>query len=278
MARFYRTGWRIRSNLPGLNIRSILGPMASDPVSDRSFETMSRAIRPVTLAHEQVVPVLPALASVVPGGGLARGSVVVVAGDRGATSLALALAAGPSRAGGWTAMVGCGDLGLAAAEGMGVALERLALVSEPSPGEWAGVVAALIGAVDVVVMSPAHRVRTGDARRLAARARERGTVLVQIPTGRGTDRRGVDAGLEADLRLTVIEARWRGLGHGHGHLQTRRLTVETGGRRRAARSRRFELWCPDASGEIALVAAPVSAGRHHEDVSATAADVDLKVG
>ena len=114
-----------------------------------------------------------------------RGSVTVVEGDGAATSLALALVAGPSAAGSWTAVVGCPGLGLAAAAEAGVALERLALVAEPEPGDWAGVVAALVGAVDVVVVGPTHRVRAADARRLAARARERGTVLVQLPTARG---------------------------------------------------------------------------------------------
>ncbi len=239
---------------------------------------MSRAIRPVTLAHEQVVPVLPALGGLVPGGGLARGSVIVVAGDGGATSLALALAAGPSAAGGWTAVVGCPDLGLAAGGEMGLALERLALVSEPPPGEWAGVVAALIGAVDVVVMSPTHRVRTGDARRLAARARERGTILVQIPNRRRSERGGVGSGLEADLRLTVLEGRWQGLGQGHGHLQARRLTIETGGRRRAARSRRVELWCPDATGQITLVGPHVSVTRRHDEADGDAPDASVLAG
>lgn len=225
--------------------------MSSGSAPPSQVEALSRATRPVTLAHEQVMAVLPALADLAPGGGLARGSVVLVDGGRGAISLGLALVAGPSQAGAWTAVVGGADLGLAAADEMGLALERLALVAEPPPGEWASVVAALIGAVDVVMVSP-HRVRTADARRLAARARERGTILVQVPVG-GTGRAPAGAGLEADLRLTVTEARWQGLGEGHGHLQARRLTVETGGRRRAARSRRIALWCPDATGSVALV-------------------------
>ena len=152
------------------------------PVLAGSLEAVGRAIRPVALAREQVVPVLPALSGLVPDGGLVRGSVTVVEGDGAAISLALALVAGPSAAGSWTAVVGCPGLGLAAVAEAGVALERLALVAEPEPGDWAGVVAALVGAVDVVVVGPTHRVRTADARRLAARARERGTVLVQLPT------------------------------------------------------------------------------------------------
>ena len=218
----------------------------------------------MVLAHEQVVPVLPALSRLVSdqhvGGGLVRGSVVRIEGVA-AASVALALVAGPSAAGSWVAVVGCRDLGLAAAAEAGVVLERLALVAEPSPDEWAGVVAAFVGAVDVVVMGPTHRVRAGDARRLAARARERGTILIQLASngsrvGVGSRARsGAGAGaIEADLRLTGVEARWQGLGHGHGHLQARRLVVEAGGRRRGARPRRVELWLPDARGAITTVA------------------------
>ncbi len=214
--------------------------------SGASLQEVGRAIRPVTLARDQVVPVLPALSGLVPDGGLVRGSVTVVEGDGAATSLALALVAGPSAAGSWTAVVGCPGLGLAAAAEAGVALERLALVAEPEPGDWAGVVAALVGAVDVVVVGPTHRVRAADVRRLAARARERGTVLVQLPTARGR-------GLEADLRLTVVEARWQGVGRGHGHVQARRIAVEVGGRRRADQSRRVELWCPDPRGAVRAI-------------------------
>jgi len=213
---------------------------------------VGRIVRPVTLARDRVVPVVPALVDLVPDGGLVRGSVTVIEGV-GATSLALALVAGPSAAGSWTAVVGAPDLGLAAAAEAGVALERLALVAEPEPGDWAGVVAALVGAVDVVVVGPAHRVRAADARRLAARARERGTVLVQLPAGhdRGSASR-TRTGLEADLRLRVVESRWQGVGQGHGHVQTRRITVEVGGRRRADRPRRVELWSPDRQGHVSV--------------------------
>jgi hypothetical protein len=219
-----------------------------------SLAEVSRAIRPLTLAHEQVLPVLPALSGLVPDAGLARGSVVRVDGVA-AASLVLALLAGPSAAGSWTAVVGCPDLGLVAAAEAGVALERLALVAAPGPDEWAAVVAAFVGAVDVVVVGPTHRVRAGDARRLAARARERGTVLIQLQSGsagRLAGQTGREV-IEADLRLTGLEARWRGLGQGHGHLQARRVTVEAGGRRRASRSRRVDLWLPDVGGVITSV-------------------------
>src|SRR5439155_174136 len=61
----------------------------------------------------------------------------------GATSLLLALIAAASRAGSWCAVVGVPALGVAAADGLGVALDRLALVPYPGP-DWATVVAALL--------------------------------------------------------------------------------------------------------------------------------------
>src|SRR5690606_36274173 len=148
---------------------------------DGALVRLAERVRPVALADEHVHPVLPALAGLLPwAGGLARGVTVGCAGP-GATSLALALAAEATRAGAWAASVGLPDLGLVAADGLGIDLHRFAMVEPPPPGRWAEVVGALVGAVDLVLLAPAHRVRPGDARRLAARARERGTTLLLAP-------------------------------------------------------------------------------------------------
>jgi hypothetical protein len=196
------------------------------------------------MAGERTLPVLPALAPLLPEGALKRGTTATVAGRGGATSLALALVAGGSAAGSWVAAVGIPSLGLAGAAEVGVALERLALVAEPHPSDWATVVAALVDSFDLVLVRPSHWVKPGDARRLAARARERGAVLVQA---------GGRSGFEgSDLRLTVLEARWTGLGEGHGHLQARHLVVEVAGRRELSRPRRAGLWLPDTAGQVRL--------------------------
>jgi hypothetical protein len=110
-------------------------------------------------------------------------------------------------------------------------------------------VAALVGAFDIVLLAPTHRVRTADARRLMARLRERGSVLVQLETG-------ARSSLEADVRLATENVAWHGLGHGHGRLQARRVRIEVSGRRRAARSRHVEIWLSDDEGRVA-VAGPV---------------------
>lgn len=168
-----------------------------------------------------------------------RGSVVSVVGPAGsgATSLALALVAGPSASGSWVAAVGLPWLGLPAAAEAGVNLGRLALVPAPEPAAWAGVVAALVDAFDVVLLRPERRARPADARRLTARARERGAVLVLLgPTG------GWREG--PDVVLRIDRTRWEGLGDGHGRLRSRRVRVEATGRRRAARPRTADLSLP----------------------------------
>jgi hypothetical protein len=226
-----------------------------------------RLVAPADLARTRRLPVLPALAPLLPGGGLQRGTTVAVGtwdGLPGATSLALALAAGASQAGSWVAAVGLGGLGLVAAAELGVALDRLVLVADPGRQRegWASVVAALVDGFDVVLVAgqPEGRdrsqgrgqdlgrgtgLRPADARRLVARARERGAVLMAVG--------GDLPGERSPVRLTVVAAAWTGLGEGWGHLAGRRVTVEAGGRGEAARPRRAELWLPAAGGAVGAV-------------------------
>ena len=133
----------------------------------RALERAARLARPVSLAGEQLLPVLDALHPLLPDPGLRRGTVVAVEGVA-ATSLALALAAGASAAGSWVGVVGVPSLGLAAAAELGVALERLVLVAPPAPGEWATVAATMVDAFDVVLAGPPRRGGPAMARRLQA--------------------------------------------------------------------------------------------------------------
>ena len=167
-------------------------------------ETIAGRVRPIALAREQVMPVISPLTTLLPHG-LVRGTTVAVDGESGVTSLALALAAGPSQEGSWVAAVGVPWLGLGAAAECGVALERLAVVSAPERSEWATVVAALVDAIDVVLVCPPQRVAMGDARRLAARARERGAVLLVVGRHERVDRRCALHG----HRLAVVGCRAR---------------------------------------------------------------------
>ena len=198
--------------------------------------------QPVAMAGERLLPVLPVLESLFPARALRRGSVVSVAGS---TSLALSLLAAASAQGSWCAGVGLPSLGLAAAAELGVVLERFPLV--PSPGRvpgaggWAWVVAALVDAFDVVLARPPAHLKGADARRLTARARERGAVLVVSGSGWPEP---------AEVQLTVASAVWEGVGQGHGRLRARKVEVVAGGRGAAARERRVGLWLPHPDGGV----------------------------
>ncbi len=217
-------------------------------VAAASLPELAGRAQPVTMAGERLLPVLPPLEPLLPGGGLRRGSVVTVGGPAGggSTSLALALLAAVSAQGSWCAAVGLPALGLAAAAEMGVALDRFPMVAWPGRGSgaggWAWVVAALLDAFDVVLAGPPPGLRAADARRLTARVRERGAVLV-ASGGPGWPE-------PAEVRLTVSTAAWEGLGRGHGRLQGRRAEVVTGGRGAAARERRVQLWLPHPDGGV----------------------------
>lgn len=218
------------------------------------LDTLAERVRPVTLTREQRLPVLPAFEGILPGAGLRRGATVSIgsaAGVGGATSLALALVAEASRLGSWVAAVGLPSLGLVAADELGVALERLVLVAAPERDAWGGVVAALVDGFDLVILHAGRTgVRTADARRLVARARERGSVLLQLGPGWPEG---------ADLQLEVTRARWEGLDDGHGHLLARKVRVTRSGRGEAAQPRRADFWLPGPAGAVEVAIAPMEA-------------------
>lgn len=235
--------------------------VASATPDDDPLAALAERISPVMLAREQRLPVLEPLGVLIPGSGLRRGSTLSVRGPA-ATSLALASVAAASRDGAWVAALGFPSLGLVAAAELGLALERFVLVAAPdtAPGPdnetaaWASAVAALVDAFEIVLVQAEHRVRSRDARRLAARTRERGSVLVQVdPPSQAL--RGGAWPEGADVSLEVTSSTWEGLGEGHGHLRARRVTVVGGGRREAARPRQAELWLPSIDGTVDTVLA-----------------------
>lgn len=218
------------------------------PITDEakaSLRLVADRAAPLALARERTLPVHAALASLFPEGGLRRGSVVSVDGV-GATTLALAVAAGPSAAGSWVAVVGDPDLGLAAAREAGVAPERM-LVIDPSGDRIGTVLAALVGAVDVVLVGPRVRVRPADMRRLSARLRERGSVIIRLGAGK-------EAGVDVGLR--IVDHEWAGLGVGHGVLRARRVRVQAEGRGASARRRATAVLLPGPDGEPAALGGP----------------------
>ncbi|MGX7675303.1 hypothetical protein [Plantactinospora sp. DSM 117369] len=207
------------------------------------------ASSPATTDPHRTLPVLSELAGLLPQRGLRRGSTVAVGrpGSSGGTSLMLALLVEASQVGAWCAVVGMPTLGAVAAAELGIALDRLALVPHPGP-EWATVVAALIDGVDVVVAAVPGTVSASVADRLAARARQRGSVFV--PYGRWTG---------ADLTLQVLRGRWEGLEQGRGRLRRREVTISAQGRGAAVRPKEIRVWLPGdrRTGPAARVSTPV---------------------
>jgi len=216
-----------------------------DPAALAVLAELAERTRPVAASRTRLLPVLPALAGLLPDGALRRGTTVTVGrpGDDGALSLALSLVSAASAAGSWCALVGHPALGAVAAADLGVDLGRLALL--PRPGvAWAEATAAVLEGVDLVVLCPPFAPRQAMARRLVARARERRAVLIVVPGRAGWPE-------PPDLQLSVDAATWEGLDAGEGHLRRRRMTVTAAGRRSAARPVHHHLWLPGSDGTVA---------------------------
>ncbi|MCE7005961.1 hypothetical protein LWC34_24470 [Kibdelosporangium philippinense] len=170
--------------------------------------------------RERVLPVPRALAGLFPWGGLRRGSTVAV---RGSVTVLLALLAEATAGGSWAGVIGMPRLGVVAAAELGVAVSRLALVPRPGP-DLPAVAGALLDGVDIVVIAAAGRLQESHARRLSARARHRGAVLIPFGPWPG-----------ADLELAHVQSQWTGLQDGYGHLYAREMTVSARGRGSAVR-------------------------------------------
>jgi hypothetical protein len=212
------------------------GPQTPDVV--RELQARIRGMQRATL-DTRALPTHPALGDLLPGGSLAAGGVYAVDNS---TTLALGLLQGPSAAGSWCAVVGVPDLGVEAAAGLGLDLERLVLV--PHPGEqWLSVVSALVDVVSVVLVKPPTRdgrARLGDAAasKLASRLRQREAVLVSLGDGSAA------AWPRADARLAITASNWAGIGSGFGHLTARQVTVSSASRSWAGRAKSRRLWLP----------------------------------
>lgn len=200
-------------------------------------------IQPVNLSGQRILPVPEPLEPLFPWGGVQKGTSLSVGGN-GDWSLAMAIMAEALGAEGWLAIVGVPDVGLVAASEFGVRLDRILVVETPPLHLWPTVVASLLEAVDVVAIAPVGRVGPRDARRLTARAREQGSVLLHLDHGSTWP-------TAVDLRLEITVDRWHGLGWGHGCLQARRATVTATGRRSAARGSSVEVWLPGRDGGLA---------------------------
>ncbi|MBV9382896.1 MAG: hypothetical protein JOY82_20710 [Streptosporangiaceae bacterium] len=182
------------------------------------------------------LPVAAPLRDLIPGGALARGSVVAVP-EFGL--LCLALAAGVSAAGAWCGLAGVPELGVLAAAGLGLDTERTLLIPRPGTA-WPQVVSSLLDGCEFVLLCPPAVAAAQTRRRLEATLRRaRGVLLVA----------GDWPGAHVILQVTWQE--WSGLGDGHGRLRACRAEVMAAGRGAAARPRTRWLWLPAEDGTVA---------------------------
>lgn len=220
----------------------------------RELQQRIRAMQATTL-DTRLIPTHPALADLLPGGGLKQG--VAYSVENSATLL-MALLAAPSAAGSWCGIVGVPEFGVEAAQRFGVDLERLVLV--PHPGDqWLAVAAAVADVLGVVVIRPPRRANDSSVARLGARLRQRGTTLIVLGTWPQTE-----------AMLSLSDSSWSGIGNGHGHLSARQATVtvtsRVNGRPRSAR-----LWLPGPDEQFSRVERESSPVTHLEiaDLEAT---------
>jgi hypothetical protein len=217
----------------------------SDTHSDvvRELQARIRRMQRNKLDTRQL-PTNPALVDLLPGGALAAGNAYSVSDS---TTLALSLLQAPSTAGAWCAVVGMPDLGVEAAAGLGIDLERLVLV--PHPGEqWLSVVSALVDVVSVMLVRPPMRdgrvrITDGSASKLASRLRQREAVLVSLGEWPG-----------ASARLALTSSSWAGLGSGFGHLTGRQVTVSSTAAAWQGRAKSRRLWLPGPDQTVTAVA------------------------
>ena len=196
------------------------------------------------VAGAGLLPVLPALAELLPKAALQRGSVVATGGSN---SLTLALAAGPVAGGAWCAAVGMAELGVTAAVDAGLEPARLLVIPDPGPS-WPHVISSLLDGCDLVLLRPPEQPSAQARRKLEAAVRRYGAVLLVAGAWEG-----------APVRLRVTSQEWTGIGAGHGRLRARRVQVVADGRGEWTRARTRWLWLPGPDGKVA--AAPELASR-----------------
>lgn len=246
-------------------LHGVRGPVGGPAGADTAADRLARArrvlhrvegradrerTRPEPGADGALLPVPGPLAELLPGGGLRRGSTVAVTTGAGAGSLLFALLAAASAEGAWAGVVGRPGLGTTAAAEAGVRLERLALVPDPGT-DLVPVTAALLDGLDLVVVAGADRagLRATDRQRLAARARQRGAVLLALGSWPG-----------ADVQLQCARTHWTGTASGAGRLRARRVEVRAHGRGTAPAGRAVEVLLPGPAGAVSPLPAPAAPG------------------
>ena len=212
---------------------------------DRSdvVRQLHEQLGPVTLARDQLLDVPEPLLPLFPFGGLPKGFVVGFEGA-GSWSIAMSMSAAATGYHGWVGVVGIEEFGLVAAAELGVDLNRVLMVESPGSSQLAPTMAALLEAVDVLIVNPRRPIGAEPARRLKAKATEKGRLIFHLDGARQWP-------VAPDIVVSSIGQRWDGLDDGHGNLCRRHLDLVTQGRRSAARPRSVSVMAPGPHGGLA---------------------------
>ena len=216
--------------------------------------------RTAVITGEHSLPVLPGLRELLPGGSLARGSVVTVP-EVGL--LLFALAAGASAEGAWCGLAGVAEAGVLAAAALGLCPERT-LLTPRLGSHWPQVVTSLADGCEIVIVRPPTAAPGQLRRRMEATLRRAGAVLIVAGEWPG-----------AHLQLRVLRREWSGLGDGRGRLRACRAEVAVYGRGAAGRPQTSWLWLPAEDGALRPAETPATIGREPliPEISARAADL-----
>ncbi|MFT4259028.1 hypothetical protein [Microbacterium sp.] len=193
-------------------------------------------------AEHRLLPLDPALSSLLPDSGLVAGTAYTISPS---PALTLALLSAASRQGHWCAVVGMPTLGIEAAAAFGIDLARLVLVPEPGP-RWLSATSALAEVVPLIAVAPPARARDADLSRLNSRLRDRGTTLLVAESA------AFDSWPESQGSIRLSDPHWHGLGEGWGLLSgcTATVTAQT---RRDPRPARVRVALPSDRGGVEAV-------------------------
>lgn len=227
---------------------------ASKAEALEGLRRMVDKVRPVSMAQERVLPFAPGLDGLLEGG-LRRGASVALEGESGVTSLALALCAQATSSGMWLGCLNTPSLGWASAVELGVDLRHVVVV-DVEDHDMLDAMGVMVDVFDLVMCGDLSELPHSKVRKLLARAKERGCVLVTMGERSKTVLAGWDMNQERlegwgevpDSLVYVEGAMWTGLGVGHGRLGERRLAVRVKNRRGRVSSQPFEVLLPAKGG------------------------------
>ena len=226
-----------------------MGQVVLDSFSDRVLIHGVQTGSDFVLRHEQQMAhgadasiVAEPLQPLFPRLGFERGRVYGITGDA-SMSLLFALVARPTAHGSWCAMVDMPRVGLLSAAEHGVALQRIVCVSSGASRVWPQVVGALVDGIDLVtVVSPVCT--SSDARRLTARVRAQGSVLLVV---------GRHDVFETDAVLASRSLRWSF----DTHASSRTVHIASHGRR-VHGSHQVTVHLPSQQGGVVAASSNVS--------------------